>query len=121
MNLLYLTGRHMKTSLFQFCIFSLVSAATIAQEKPVIPDFSVIDKDKDGALSIMEAQLLFPSLTITDVEMDGLLSKKEAELALPGLVYSNDNHEDDTKLVGPEEYTLMAEQYLLAAEEATAN
>jgi len=87
----------------------------------LVPAFSTIDKDKDGALSIMEAQLLFPSLTITDVEMDGLLSKKEAELALPGLVYSNDNHEDDTQLVGPDEYIQMAEQYLLAAEQATAN
>jgi hypothetical protein len=115
------TGQHMKTSLLQLCMLSLISSITLAQDKPVIPEFSAIDKDKDGALSIMEARLLFPSLTITDVEMDGLLSKNEAELALPGLVYSNDNHEDDTKLVGPDEYTLMAEQYLLAAEEATAH
>jgi hypothetical protein len=111
----------MKNSTLQVCVLTLTSAIVFAQEKPVIPEFSAIDKDKDGALSIMEARLLFPSLTITDVEMDGLLSKKEAELAMPGLVYSNDNHEDDTKLVGPEEYTLMAEQYLLAAEQATAN
>ena len=111
----------MKILTIQLCAVSIISAASFAQDKPVIPEFSVIDKDKDGALSIMEAQLLFPSLTITDVEMDGLLSKNEAELALPGLVYTNDNHEDATKLVGPEEYTLMAEQYLLAAQEATAN
>jgi len=111
----------MKTSILKLCMLSLTCTITLAQDKPVIPEFSAIDKDKDGALSIMEARLLFPSLMITDVEMDGLLSKKEAELALPGLVYSNDNHEDDTSLVGPEEYTLMAEQYLLAAEQATAN
>lgn len=111
----------MKTSTFQFCVLSLFSSFAIAQDKPAIPEFSSIDKDSDGVLSIKEAQLLFPSLTINDIEADGLLSKKEAEFALPGLVYSNDNHEDDTKLVGPDEYVLMAEQYLLAAQEAAAN
>lgn len=111
----------MKTSTLQLCLLSLAYSLASAQDKPVIPDFAAVDKDNDGFLSITEAQLLFPSLAITDVEMDGLLSKKEAELALPGLVYSNDNHEDDTKLVGPEEYALMAEQYLLAAQEATSD
>lgn len=118
------TGHDMKLSRLprlRLGLLSLTSAIALAQDKPVIPEFAAIDKDKDGFLSIKEAQLLFPSLTITDVEMDGLLSTKEAETALPGLVYSNDSHEDDTKLVGPEEYTLMAEQYLLAAQEATAN
>ncbi|MES2625069.1 MAG: hypothetical protein V4628_07315 [Pseudomonadota bacterium] len=112
----------MKTSMLAFHLAGgLMCAMTFAQDTPVIPEFAAIDKDKDGALSITEARLLFPSLVITDVEMDGLLSKKEAELALPGLVYSNDNHEDDNTIVGPEEYALMAEQYLLAAQEETAN
>ena len=102
-------------------ITGFTCTAALAQEQTAIPEFAAVDKDMDGFLSIKEAQLLFPSLTITDVVMDGLLSTKEAELALPGLLYSNDNHEDDTKMVGPDEYKLMAEQYLLAAEEATAN
>jgi hypothetical protein len=104
-----------------YLIGGLACPAALAQDKPAIPEFATIDKDKDGFLSIKEAQLLFPSLTIADVVMDGLLSKREAELALPGLVYDNDNHEDDTQIVGPDEYLLMAEQYLLAAQEATGN
>ena len=111
----------MKTYTLPFCILGLTCSIAFAQEKPLIPGFTTIDKDMDGVLSIKEALLLFPSLSITDVDMDGLLSKKEAEVALPGLVYTDDNHEDDTKLVGPEEYALMAEQYLLAAQEATGN
>lgn len=111
----------MRTSTLLFCLLSLGTSFAVAQEKATVPEFSTIDKDGDGVLSIKEAQLLFPSLTINDTEADGLLSKKEAELALPGLVYSNDNHEDDTKLVGPDEYVLMAEQYLLSAQEAAAN
>jgi hypothetical protein len=112
----------MKTYTIMFCALSLGSAITIAQDSlPSVPAFNAIDKDKDGYLSIKEAQLLFPSLTITDVEMDGLLSKKEAELALPGLRYTNDNHEDDTKIVGPKEYILMAELYLQAAQNATVD
>ena len=109
----------MKTSTLQFCILTFTSSFAFAQEKPSIPEFAAVDKDKDGVLSIVEARLLFPSLTITDIEMDGMLSKREAELALPGLANNNDNHEDDTKLVGAAEYMLMAEQYLLATEEAT--
>jgi hypothetical protein len=111
----------MKIFPLQFCILTLASSFVLAQEKPSIPEFSAVDKDNDGILSIAEARLLFPSLTITDVEMDGLLSRKEAKLALPLLVYTNDNHEDDTQLVGAAEYLLMAEKYLQAEEEATGN
>jgi hypothetical protein len=111
----------MNTSRLQFCILTFTSSIAFAQEEASIPEFTAVDKDKDGVLSIAEARLLFPSLTITDIEMDGLLSRREAELALPGLANSNDNHEDDTKLVGAAEYMQMAEQYLKAAEEASGN
>ncbi len=108
------------TTLMMFAVVGSYSGFAVAQEKAVVPEFAVVDKDKDGVLSISEAQLLFPSLEIEDVVTDGLLSKKEAERAMPGLVYSDDNHEDDTKLVGADEYILMAEQYLVAAQDATA-
>ena len=109
----------MKTLTRVFCLIGgFICSIVLAQEKLAIPEFAAIDKDKDGVLSITEAQLLFPSLEIVDVVMDGFLSMKEAKLALPGLVYNNDNHEDDNQLVGPEEYSLMAEQYFLAAQEA---
>ena len=112
----------MKTSTLVFAVIGCANGLPAsAQEQPVIPEFAAVDKDMDGVLSIKEAQLLFPSLTLTDVVVDGLLSTKEAELALPGLLYSNDNHEDDAKMVGPDEYTLMAEQYLRAAQEATSH
>ena len=69
-------------------------------------DFSAVDKDADGELSIDEAKEAFPAeLLVIDSNNDGKLNQSEVESLVPGLMFSEDGSPaDQGATVGAEEY-----------------
>lgn len=69
-------------------------------------EFTEVDKDGDGYLSIAEAGEALPEVDITDTDGDGLLSKSEVESALPGVSFEQGGEAEagEEPYIGEEEY-----------------
>lgn len=63
-------------------LLALMSYPALAE----MHDFSEIDADADGALSITEASDSLPDLAIVDTNGDGMVNPAEVEAVVPGLM-----------------------------------
>lgn len=79
------------------------------------PEFSEVDADQDGVLSITEAQDALSDLLIVDANMDGLLNAAEIESAVPGLALNA--LEPETATIGEYEYELIVQAMEAGMEE----
>lgn len=69
-------------------------------------EFSEVDSDGDGALSISEAETALADVSIEDVNGDGMLNPAEAEAAIEGLtIYTTEDKA--TGLITEAEYQLI--------------
>jgi len=103
----------MKQFLSLPALLALTLVPAYAQEAP---DFGSADTDRDGMLSVQEAQVAFPDLIIVDSNGDGMLNQDEVEAAVPGLTFSPDGAPaEEGATVGEAEY-----QRIVQAVEAQA-
>lgn len=89
------------------------AAAASTEAHDGAQDFSTVDKDGDGELSIEEAQEALPDLVIVDINNDGVLNRSEAENAIPGLSFDEGEDEDaeaDDKAVDEEDFLAIVDQ-----------
>lgn len=82
--------------------FAAVFAVADVQE-----DFSKVDKDKDGVLSIDEAKSAFSELKVEDTNKDGLLNQAEIQQLIPGLRFSPNPQNAVNAPIGVAEYRLI--------------
>lgn len=88
------------------CMFALFSVAANAEA----PEFTQADKDKDGKLSIEEAQAALPELEITDENGDGVVNLAEARKSVEGLqLPTSIQADEETAPVGMNEYRLIVQ------------
>lgn len=75
------------------------------------PEFQEADKDKDGVLSVEEANEALPELEFADDNGDGLVNHAEAEKSIEGLVLPMQGQsEDKTRApVGMAEYRMIVQ------------
>lgn len=71
------------------------------------PDFASADTDKDGLLSVEEAQAAMPDLAITDENGDGFVNQSEVETAVNGLAFESEGYTGGSSLVSEAEYDLI--------------
>jgi hypothetical protein len=74
------------------------------------PDFATSDTDKDGKLSISEAQTAFPDLTLSDANGDGFVNQSEVEAGLDGLEFSANGYSGGNAYISEGEYDLIVSQ-----------
>src|SRR5690606_27505052 len=69
-------------------------------------DFSEVDADADGVLSITEAEEALPEVAIPDMNGDGMVNPAEAEAAIEGLMLVT-TEDKSTGYVTESEYQLI--------------
>lgn len=69
-------------------------------------DFSEVDADADGVLSITEAEEALPEVAIPDMNGDGMVNPAEAEAAIEGLTLVT-TEDKSTGYVTASEYQLI--------------
>jgi hypothetical protein len=73
------------------------------------PEFSEVDANDDGALSILEFQAVVPSVAVTDTNGDGMVNQGEIEAALPELAFVDNGYQGGAAPVGESEYDHIIE------------
>jgi hypothetical protein len=69
--------------------------------------FTTADADKDGILSIAEAQKALPNLGLADKNADGFVNQSEVEEVLDGLKFSEKGYTGGSALVSEGEFELL--------------
>ena len=91
-------------NLILFSAVTVFSGLIMAQEI----EFSSIDADSNGVLSVEEASAALPAVTFTDTNGDGVLSEAEAEDAVEGLSLPVEDQGDDNETVDADDFVLIA-------------
>lgn len=86
-------------------ILALAATAACAES----PQFSSVDANDDGALSLTEFQSVMPTVAITDVNGDGMVNQGELEAVIPELAFVDHGFQGGAALVGEEEYDHIIE------------
>lgn len=106
----------MKISTFAPALLAVFATASFAQapaseEAPYTsPDFATSDTDKDGKLSMSEAQAAFPDLELTDSNADGFVNQSEVEAGIEGLQFSANGYSGGNAYISEGEYDLIVSQ-----------
>jgi hypothetical protein len=113
----------MKISTFAPALLAVFATASFAQDAPTStqdagadaaahssPDFATSDTDKDGKLSISEAQTAWPDLEITDSNADGFVNQSEVEAGMDGLEFSANGYSGGNAYISEGEYDLIVSQ-----------
>lgn len=65
------------------------------RENEIPEDFSEVDKDGDGELSVAEATAVFPkSVILVDLDEDGILSRREVRETMPQIDFETEADDD---------------------------
>jgi hypothetical protein len=115
----------MKISTFAPALLAVFAAASFAQDAAtnnsqdpanarddaaiphVSPDWATSDTDKDGKLSISEAETAFPDLDLSDANADGYVNQSEVEAGLDGLQFSANGYSGGNAYISEGEYDLI--------------
>ncbi|HWK54510.1 MAG TPA: hypothetical protein VNR18_09075 [Hyphomicrobiales bacterium] len=91
---------------FRLSLVSLALAATGALAQTAL-EFSKVDRNGDGVLSLAEFQSALPTLVVSDTNGDGMLSQSEVERALPTLNFSANGFQGGEAFIGRGEFALL--------------
>jgi hypothetical protein len=106
----------MKISTFAPALLAVLATASFAQAPAdeaaphAAPDFATSDTDKDGKLSISEAEAALPDLDLTDANADGYVNQSEVEAGIEGLQFSASGYSGGNAYISEGEYDLIVSQ-----------
>ena len=84
-------------------LLSVAASAAVAQTL----EFSAVDTDQNGVLSVTEIQAALPQLMIVDSNNDNIVSEEEAVAAVKGLVLPQETEGDDNATIGEADFGLL--------------
>lgn len=89
-----------------YLISALLSVAASAAVAQTI-EFSAVDTDQNGVLSVSEIHAALPQLMIVDANEDNIVSEEEAVAAVAGLVLPQETEGEDNATVGEADFGLL--------------
>lgn len=89
-----------------FIISALLSVAATAAVAQTV-EFSAVDTDQNGVLSVSEIHAALPQVMIVDANSDNIVSEEEAVAAVKGLVLPQEAEGDDNSTISEADFGLL--------------